>query len=51
MWFYVFAVLAGLAFFGFFYSAQKREGTRMAYSGVMVCIWAALAAWFGGYLG
>lgn len=51
MLFYLFCILALLAFTGVFYAAQKGWGTRMAYSAIMVCIWSGLALWTGGYIG
>ena len=49
--FYLFAVLTAIGFFGFFLNAQSREGHRMVYSAVVTSIFAALAAYTGGYLG
>ena len=51
MLFYLFCILAALAFIGVFYAAQTSQGTKMAYSGIMVCVWTALALWTGGYIG
>jgi hypothetical protein len=50
MLFYLFVILAVLAFSGFFIAAQKGYATRMLYSLVMVLIWASAAAWAGGYI-
>jgi hypothetical protein len=51
IWFYVFAVLAALAWIGVFINAQKQRATRMVYSLLMVAIWSALALLSGGYIG
>lgn len=48
---YVFFTLAAFAFiFGFFFNAQRGNGTRMAYSFVMVLVWTGLGCWTGGLL-
>lgn len=46
MSFWLFLFLALLAFLGFFYHAQTKQGTRMFYSFAVCVIWLALASYF-----
>lgn len=47
---WIFFALAVVALSGFYYNAMRREGTRMAYSLVMLLVWLGLGLWTGGII-
>ena len=51
MLFYLFLVMAAIAFIGFFMHSQRRNGHGMAYTAVLLVVWLAAAGWAGGYFG